>query len=369
MAYILKRDKAIAAIEETIKVQDNDLLQRLYADEVAVKKIGQAEIFKLWHGFIKTDSLPDESLDCLLTFFEYNHGDFHDFADFSHLIFEYAETIENENSRYLAQNSIKNFDKDAQRIFKKDLPQLTKDEVEGLVDFSLTNSSPSTIQRAVKKVSAFCDWCIKNDKIPNAVNNFKHINKLSYEPWVRKCLIKDDIALVSKFRERGLTYDEGRPGPLLLALAWMGFNRSEVLDIKNEDVDFFEKTVCGRSIPELFKEIFMRYDGGVRVVAIGRTLYELQQEDLGYFVKRQVRIPNGQRFDDTALMNAVFDMPYSYENIWLSGILYRLYVCEQNSGVLTDQQIRDTFQVTSTAAFSRYRQIYETYKKCFWENA
>lgn len=370
MAYILKREKAISAVEDVIKQQDNDLLQRLYVDEPLVKYIGQAEIFKLWHGFIPVDSLSDKSLTKLLQFFGYNHDEYHEQINYSYLIEEYANTIENQNTRYLTQNSLKNFAVEAEKKFFNDLPLMTRDEAEMLVDYLLTNSSPATLQRAVTKVAAFCDWCIENQKIPGAVNNFKRMKKITYEPWVQRCLVRDAYDLEQRFQKIGLVYNEGRPAPILLALAWMGFTRTEVLDIKNEDVDLFKMTVCERDIPKSFAELFLRYEGGSREIVLGNNSFEMIQEDLGYYVKRQVRSPNGLRFDDTALVNSIFDVPFSYENIWLSGMLYRLYDYERDSGEpVTDTQISDVFQVTSTGANTRYKQIYAAYKKCFWENA
>lgn len=369
MAYILKREEAIPAIESVIQRQDNELLQNLYIDSRLANILGQAEIFKMWHGFIPVSSLPDVALRQLLMACRLDYREYCERVDYSYLIDEYANTIDNQNTRYLTQNSIKNFAAKAEKEFFTDLQLMTREEAELLVDRFLADSSPSTLQRAVTKVSAFCDWCIEGDRFPGAVNNFKKM-KITYEPWVQRSMVRDAYDLEKSFRQAGLVYQDGRPAPMLLALAWMGFNRAEVLDIQNEEVNLFEKTVRGRPIPQPFIEIFLSYNGGSYELLLGHNAFEMIQEDLGYWVKRQVRTPNGNRFDDAALANVVFDTQFSYENIWLSGMMYRMYEYERDSSEsITDDQIASIFQTSTPGTCARYRLIYATYKKCFWENA
>ncbi|MGN1158343.1 MAG: hypothetical protein ACI4TK_19395 [Agathobacter sp.] len=368
--YVLKREEAIRAVSESIQKQDNDILQSMYQDESVLKVIDQADIFKLWHGFLPLDSLSDECIRVLMEFFRIDFLKYHEYKDYSHVVDEFVEGIENKNTRYLTKNSISHWVELADRIYKKDLPELSRDEIMSLIDMMMETSSPTTIRNAINKASSFCDWCIKNEKYPNAQNNFKSITGLSYEPWVEKNLVKDDADLVYRLNRAGFVFDEGNPAFPLLALAWMGFDRRKVLEIKNEDVDLIQHLVCDQKIPEAFLEIFQKYDGGSKFLPCGRTMIELRQEDLGFFIKRLVKVASGIRFDDTAIINTLYDTKFSYDNIWLSGMMYRLYEYErQELKPINNEIFQNIFQVKSSAALTRYKRIYQAYKSIYWGNA
>lgn len=370
MAYVLKREEALQAVSEVIQQQDNDVLQSMYQDESVLTVLSQADIFKLWHGFLPLDSLSDECIRVLMTFFRIDFLKYHEYKDYSCLVDEFVESIENKNTRYLTKNSLSHWVKLADQVYKKDLPELNRDEVMSLIDAMMETSSPTTIRNAVSKASSFCDWCIKNEKYPNAQNNFKAMTRISYEPWVEKNLVKDDVDLVCRLNRAGFLFDEGNPAFPLLALAWMGFDRRQVLEIKNEDVNALRHRVFDQDIPKVFWEIFLKYNGGSTFVPCGETAIELKQEDLGYFIKRLVRTPSGNRFDDTAIVNTLYDTKFSYDNIWLSGIMYRLYQYEQQElQPINNEMLQSVFQVKSSATLTRYKQIYRAYKSIYWGNA
>ncbi len=370
MAYRLKREEAVEAIRKNIQQQNNNVLQALYQDENVLRVMSQADIFKLWHGFIQPDSLPDKSLNELLVFFRLDFYTYHELADYSYLVDEFVESIDNKNTRYLTKNNLDKMVKAVDAVYQKDLPELSKEEVAELVNGMLADSTPTTVQAMIRRASAFCNWCIKHDKYPNAHNPFHTMPEISIEPWILKNIVKDDIDLVSRLEQAGYTFNEGSAAPPLSALAWMGFTRKQVLEIQNEDVDLVAATVCGQAIPTAFYEIFRKYNTGYKIAPCGGSMLEWYLDDLGYYLKRLVCVPRGERFNDDGIINALYPTKLTFENIRLSGILYRLYHREMNrTDPLTDSDFASTFMVTSTAAIKRYCGIYAMYKKLYWEHA
>lgn len=365
----LNRENAIRAIQSVIDEQDNDLLQRIYQDEALGKVLDQADIFKMWHGFLKVEDLPDYVLSGLVDFLRFNDPTLFEYIDYTYLIQEYLETIENEKTQYQTKMRLLRVVKGASAMFGKDLPEISKEEAIDIAEAMMEDTSPATIYRNLLCAKNFCAWCIENQKYPDAQNNFKKLPKISMESWVKRKLVKDDIDLLLKMKAV-VPFNEGYAGPVLLALAWLGFSRTEVLQIKNEDVNLLHKTVCGVAISEPLWDIFLQYEGGEHIVTLGQSHVAWKQEDLGYYIKRSVLTPMGKPFDDLALAKATLQVGYTFENIALSKHLYNIYQQEISTGETPSAtQLSSELNVSETTVKQSYIEMYRVYKSLFWENA
>lgn len=368
MSYVIQRNKAIEMINNTIALQDNELLQRLYCDKYLASIVDQSTLFKLWHGFVSADELSDNQLSSFLQICGYDVTEYSEYRDDSECVTEYLSTIANPSTQYQVKTRLQKVVQVADAMFVNALPLLSPDEAAAVVDVLLNNYGTATVQRMVYTAISFCDWCIKEHKIPNAQNNFKALSKISYDSWVKRCLVKDENALDNKMRSAGLSYTEGDSVPVLLVLAWMGYSGEKAIDLKNEDIDLFTMTVQDQPIPPIFHEIFRHYISDEYRGVLGENEYCLLKEDLGYFIKRRVREPNGRRFDKAALNAVMQRSPCTCENVVLSGHLYRLYLMSgQTQQDPSDEILRDLFQVKSVKSLQHYRKMYDTYKKVFWE--
>lgn len=366
----LVRENAVRAIEEVIAEQDNDLLQRIYQDEAIGKIIDQISIFKIWHGFSKVDDLSDDAITCLVDFLHFEDtSKLFEYTDYSYLYQEYVDSIENKSTRYQTQQRLSKVARGASAMFQKDLPEMSRQEAMDIAEAMLADTSPTTIYRNILSASGFCEWCIKNKKYPHAKNSFKNLPKVSVGAWVKEKLVKDDVALMIKIRST-IPLNEGYAEPVLLALAWMGFSRQEVLNIKNEDVKLLDRRICGIPIPRPLMDIFYQYDNGVRVAPCGKQMLEWYQEDLGYYLKRLVCSPLGKPFDEAALAGSIAKTGYTFENVSLSRQLYDIYQKELSAGEPPSiSGMASDLHVSEKSVKDRYFEIYQSYKSLFWENA
>ena len=184
-------------------------------------------MFQLWHGFKDLDALSDEQIKVLLSFFQIDSPDLYIKTDYSYLIEEHLQTIQNETTRYLSGNYLRKISLIANNKYHKDLPEITSEEAQEIAELLLSDMSPATVQSAISRASRFCDWCIKGREYPAAQNGFKRMPKISLEPWIRKNLVKDDTDLMLRLKNV-LPLNEGYAGLPALALAWIGFNKQEM---------------------------------------------------------------------------------------------------------------------------------------------
>lgn len=364
----LNRDKAIELIQEAIKTGDNDLLQSLYMSQKIGETIEQIDIFKMWHGFKPVEELSTEALMALADYLNFGcDSSLYEIVDCTGLVDEYLATIENQNTRYVTKTQLMNVVRRATDIYQKDLPEITPKEAEAIVDDMMTSISPATIKRCVLSAAAFCKWCLSNGKYPNGLNSFHRMQMPAPEAWVATNLVKDDWHLL-RIINQSKAYDN-QASYVLAVLAWMGFSRQSVLDMKDEDVNLSESTVMGVIIPDMFYEFFEKYINSEDSDPIAGTVGKYYQENLGYFLKRVVYGPSGNKFDSICLVKALFALGYSYENILLSRCFYDAYQEEVRTKKPFElAQMAQKLGISEQAAKVQMK-TYEAYKSHFWGGA
>lgn len=365
MAYKLKRDVAEKAILDVIAGQNNDMLQLLYMSAHVKKYVGQENMFKLWHGFIPVEDISDEGLNALCCAVGCDFEDLHDEIDYSYLIDEYLDTLANENTRRSYSGKLRVIAFAANNVLHKDLQEMTREDARDLSEAMLDQMSFSTVESAAWTASSFCQWCIKNDKYPNAQNNFTKLPPIDVSAYVKRCIPQDDMDLTDRLA-RQIVFDEGEGAAPILMFAWMGFTRQEILDMRNEDVDFFNETVKGVPIPTAFTPALKAYTFAVDVGMRGNSAYEYHLEDLGFFVKRLVIHDTGARCDKVFLNNSVSHVDLSFDNVATSGQFYRLYQREQQEGPISDKEFCELFGIKKQKTCYTKKQIYNTYKSLYW---
>lgn len=368
----LIRENAIPAIEQVIAQQDNDLLQRLYQDALVHLVLDQITVLRLWNGLAKLDDLSDEALLALVDFLHCpDGGPMFDVVDYSYLYPEYLGTIENPSTRRQTEYRLGPMIKSAMSLLQKDLPEISRPEALMLRDAMLDDASPTTVYRRMSSASVFCDWCIKHDKYPQAINGFRKIPKASMEPWVQRHLVKDEYDLAYKLWEEK-QWSRGSTGPVILALAWLGFSQQEMLDLRDDDVDLLYGRVRGVQIPRPLTKIFLFYLHQDQIPPEDRTGIGWKQENLGRLLKRLVPADryNGRPFDVVAIKNSIAASSYTIEGIVLSRRLYDAYQQEQQQGSeLAAAELASILQVSGNAVRTHYLEVYRTYKALYWEHA
>lgn len=371
---VLKREQAIEKIKGVIEAGDNDILQQIYTNDAIARHIAQVDIFKMWHGFKPVEELSTEALTALVDYLRLSLNEVYEYTDCSGWVDEYLATIENPNTQYVTKTQLMNVVRRATEIYQKDLFELTKEEAATVADGMISSISPATVKRCLNAAAAFCKWCITTGRAPAGLNSFYRMPMPTLETWVATHLIKDVEGLLLAFnRARNkMNATPIHPTYVIGCLAWMGFQRQTVLEIKNEDVSFFDEHVMGVPYPPYFRNYFRDYLGlndlGEKMPADG-VMTKYYQEDLGYFLKRVVSDPTGVKFDSMNLIKSLLPLGYSYENIWLSRCFYDAYQQE----MLTKEpfglkQMSQRLGISEQAAKVQM-QTYEAYKSHFWESA
>lgn len=368
---VLNREKAIDKINSIIATGDNDVLQELYINPEVVKHIGQVDIFKIWHGFKPLEELSTGAITVLVDYLGFHSNEFYEVVDCSGWVNEYLSTIENPNTQYVTKTQLMNVVRRATEIYQKDLVEIEKDEAEAIANDLISTISPSTVRRCLNAASLFCRWCISTGRAPKGLDSFYRMPVPTLEAWVANHLIKDEFDLQQKlYRARNKQGASPIHAPYVIAcLAWMGFNRQAVLDLKNEDVDYFNQNVMGVPIPPFCDKFFYEYIHKKEDILVDGIMTAHFQEDLGYFLKRVVPEPTGVRFSSMNLIKSLLKIGYSYENIWLSRCFYDAYQQE----MLTKEpfglkQMSQRLGISEQAAKVQM-QTYEAYKSHFWESA
>lgn len=368
---VLNRERAIEKIQATVKNGDNDILQQIYTNDAIAKYINQVDIFKLWHGFKPVEELSTEALSALVDFLRFPYEEVYEYTDCSGWAEEYLATIENPNTQYVTKTQLMNVVRRADEGYRKDLVEITREEASEIADNLIADMSPATVKRCLNSATAFCKWCIATGRAPNGLNSFHRLPMPTLETWVANHLIKDREDLVRiLYKARNKQNATPIHSPYVIAcLAWMGFNRQAVLDMKDEDVDYFHENVMGVPIPEFCSKFFYEYIHQEEYEPVNGVMMKCYQEDLGYFLKRVVSEPTGERFDSMNLIKSLLTIGYSYENIWLSGRFYDAYQQEMlTKEPFGTKQISQILGVSEQAAKVQM-QTYEAYKSHFWESA
>lgn len=363
--YKLIRSAALQGVEEALAVHDDDVLQRLFNSKKVQRDIGQLTMFKVWHRLMPVDDLTDEQLDTLSIALGCDFDALHEEIDYSYLIDEYLETIENQNSRYLSKQWINKMSKLTDHIMHKDVQELTPEEVANLTSAMLVMATPASIRVAVNRVSVFCKWCIKNKKYPNAKNSFKGVELPALDGYVKQYVPKDEIDMLARLNAGG-QLDDGDSAPVIFSLVWLGFENQEILDLRNDDVDFVNSTVKGVHMPPEIYQLFLRYSTFQADTLSDIAFGGWHLENLGYFVKRLVLKDDGQRCTLRYLQNAVARTELTIENVRLAGRLYRIFVNERATGECPEEMFKSVLHIETAKVFKDKKALYDTYKSVYW---
>lgn len=367
MIYKLDRARAVAYILKIISEKDDNVLQNMYRHFKDAGAIPQEEILKLWHGFTSVDTLKDKEIEellqfCLSTSASNEYQDFLIEVDTSPIKIKYIDSIKNKKTQYAVRQYLEVFTEKIESVYHKDLCQLSKKEaLNGLSN--LPNASVASLRQALTVARGYCNWCIENHEFDGQANNiFKRIKvgDIPLEPWIKDNVVKDANELMARI-ENTIPINQGFVAPVAAALAWMGFDIETSTQLKNADVNIFDRNINGKKIPQELLPVFVSYSNSSDT--------DLDDPYLKRKRKKDKKIPF-RNVDISNIMKVFGSL--NYGNIMLSSSLFALYEIEKKKGAVSQEDYVAIFGLnTSATSFLSYlkdkKRLYEAYKSVYWK--
>lgn len=366
MIFGLNREKAIDTISQLIDRQDNEILQSIYRQIKNTSVLTTTTVLKIWNRIESLGSLDDTELDELLKLClsECKLGDYANYCveiDTSPIKKRYIDTIGGAKAKIAVMQFLELFTEIIESVYHKDLCQLSYDEaVEGLS--RLPNLNAMTLRKALTVARGYCKYCIDNGEFKGkAINSFKDISieDVPIDTWVLKHIAKDPMDLVFRIQNI-IPINCGYIAPIALVLAWMKFSLDECIRIKIKDVNIFDKTICGISIPEAMVPIVVSY-----------TNVSCDNES-NFLLKKTQGRKKGAPYNKINVTSALNVMNgFSYGNAMMSSALFDLYKKENELGKVTEQDFVECFKLNpGTTSFRSYlkdkQRLYGVYKRIYW---
>lgn len=366
MIFGLNREKAVSAILRLIECQDNEVLQEVYTQIGDASAVSTSTVLKVWNKIEPLDALDDAELDellrlCLAASKLDDYKSYCVEVDTSPIKKGYIETVTGPKAKVAAMQFLELFAEHIESIYHKDLCQLSYDEaVDGLS--RLPNLNAMTLRKALTVARGYCKYCVdKGEFKGKAINSFKDISisDVPIDVWVMKHIAKDPEDLVYRIQNT-ISINSGYIAPIALVLAWMKFSLDECIAIGVKDVNLFDKTICGRPIPDAMMPIVVSH---INVTCDG---------DDGFLLRKTQGRKKGLPYSKINVTSALNVMNgFSYGNAAMSSALYDLYRKETETGEITEQDFVKCFGLRSdTTSFRSYlkdkQRLYSVYKRIYW---
>lgn len=276
--------------------------------------------------------------------------------------------------------------------------QLQKDLAEfSRSDAAIAMSNSGIIERSTLDtfgalMRIYTKWCSDNDIFPNITSNMAEARPTEKDlsAQVSSMLFKDEEDLFRSMKKVRPFLDEGRLDIVIVAMAWIGIEKSKVLEILDSEVDLegrvfrdHDGNILASGYSDEIAEVFRQYvrcNEAIRRTGTGeRIVYK--DRSLPFFLKNfykrgsaKMGVPMKPRAVSSFVedinveyMDKGYEGRFTFSNIQQSGRLRRLYELEE-AGL--DVHDRKNIPVVEGvfANSKKYRAImwvYTSYKRAF----
>lgn len=360
-------------IQKIIEDGDPEILQKLYRETSCSTLIKQQDIMKIWYGITPLSKCSDAVLNLISEIL---------LGETSGLTTAIAEDREAFMDDPGVPDATKKRCKSMFSIFRpyeaklqQDFAVMDKENAVSMLE-KMGTYNVSYMRSNLYALNTYCQWRVKAGRPVNDIwLNGQGISVQDIDfttAMIEKCYA-DPSMLVSKIESACSLYG-GYAAPVIAALIWMGFDREEIIKIKNDEVNMTDHTVRGIPIPYPFLRIINQYlctSDVERPISSGtRKMY---LEDIGYLLKRVVTAPNGKPATIGYISTALSMSDLSYRDIQSSSRYYQMMLIEdQEKRRITRADVMAIWQMKvdrkqTMLSFSDRIIEYQFWRKVFYD--
>ncbi len=272
----------------------------------------------------------------------------------------------------------------------KDIAEMDKDEcIFTISNIGLTEFG--TIKSTISTLRLYSKWCKRNrvfTDMPDGIFEISPEDVRLIDP-LGQSLFRDDVELVASIK-KVIPIDAGYIEYPVFCLNWIGLNNSEIVALKDNDVDLDDRIIYGQDgsiVASGFSDNIcdtlrkyrtckscMRPKGPGMVQAV-------KDMSVNSFLKRMVLVGSGEfgKGYSLAAVNSQcsrmakkyqalgYPHRHTYQNVWRSGRYYELHKIEQSGVDIFDRAnqpiIEDVFRHKKN--YFDILKMYEFYKEAF----
>ena len=254
----------------------------------------------------------------------------------------------------------------------------------GLTEFGTVKSTISTLR-------LYSKWCKENNIFPDVSDGIFEISPEDIrliEP-LGQSLFRDDVELVESIK-KVIPIDAGYIEYPVFCLNWIGLNNSEIVALKDNDVDLDDRIIYGQDgsivasgFSDNICDTLKRYCEcrcSVRPRGVG-TAQAVKDMSVDLFLKRMVLVGSGESgkgYSLAAVNNQCSRMAkkyqalgyphrHTYQNVWRSGRYYELHKIEQSGVDIFDRANQPVIEgvFRHKKNYFDILKMYSFYKKAF----
>lgn len=361
----MEKSAAVRMIKKVFQQADPGVLQKLYREFKDSTVLKQDDITFLWYGIKDVSRCDSEQIQALAEALSSARPEITETKE------RFYETL-SPSVAYETQSYLKLF-AEAELYYNCDVAEFDRSQLKSAIEEQQMYNKAS-IRRCILALRRHCAWRKKNGYPVNTMwtSNPFSADEVDIAPGLRAKCCGSPEELYQHLNHKIPLYD-GYLAPVAAVLSWVGFQVSDMVDIRNEEVSDDGSSVRDIEVPECLRQILSSYkqvEEVERVSGPGGSRV-LIAENIGYFLKRQSDIPTGKRLERFAISNAaqLADI-FSPKDIRMSGMYYRMYLREMDreKGPVTIKEIAEIFKIGATnmsalvrdrlSEFMRYKDVF-----------